>query len=190
MCNIYLLFSLICKAEIPHRKLPMQFPTDWVCRCTFSKWKNSTRAVEGHCQARQVRGREPHTTPPSPIVDRQFLWMGQLNSWKNLILFFMNIRSFCSSVKLRQHTQDAKEITLYSCLRQQVPQGEQKNIAKTHIQCSLKDSSFVFGDYTKYSKLIPFPPPLKQHSLSLGLITHLVYCEFGNLAPAVLRTFA
>jgi len=78
---------------------------------------------------------------------------------------------------------------LYSCLPQQVPQREQENIARTHIQSPLEDSSFIFRDDTKYSKIIPFFPPFKQ-SVSSGLINHLVYCKFGNLVPGVLSTFA
>lgn len=71
-------FFLICKAEIPQRKPAMQLPTDWVCHRTLSKWTNSIRAVERHCQARQVRGggqpweHQPDPTSPCSIVDRQF----------------------------------------------------------------------------------------------------------------------
>lgn len=65
-----------------------------------------------------------------------------------------------SSIKLRQHIWDAKEAhCTAACLSK--PHQEGSKTARIHIQCSVEDSNFAFMAYTKYSKQIPFPPPLK-----------------------------
>lgn len=161
--------SLTCKSEIPGKKPPMQLPADWVCYGTLSRWTNCTKAVEEPSEARQVRDRgqpeehHPDPTSSSLIADNpmdgttEFLEETWHCFYEHQVMLMF---SSSSSVKLTQHTWDAKEAHCTSaCLSKSHQEGSKT--ARIHTQCSVEDSNFAFVGYTTYSKLISFPPPLK-----------------------------
>lgn len=71
--KVCLVFSLICKAEIPYRKPRLELPTDWVHHSTLALPSLRNTSLTPHHLLQQWTGSS--------------LWTAQLNSWKKSTLF-------------------------------------------------------------------------------------------------------
>lgn len=193
LCNVCLLIDFSASQKFQAQSV--EYAKEYATPCRLDtplhpfQITNCSRAVEEHCQVRQVRDRgkpeEHHPDPTSSSLTAQDNPMDGTTEFleETWYCFYEHqvVLMFSSSpVKLRQHIWDAKEAhCTAACLSKSTRRA-------------VKQPGFIFSTLwkTEISPLWVTPsipdwflfPLLSNNTLSLGLIIHLLYCKFGNLA--------